>query len=519
MEALYDISSIENRLRDLLKIIPRNTLDQIYTVIDDGVNRLHEPMQLAIIGKISSSKSTLVNAILGKTEIMSTGQKEVTYNVGWLKYGRPDSDIIIHHKDGSPNTLKSPKDFTLWTTEGKNKEIDNVSYIEIFDDAEILKEVNIIDTPGLDALRGKDSQNTLEFIKKVHPDAVIMLFTHSVSENVLDIVSQYNAGTSFNPLNALGILSKIDVLWQETFERDRTALEIGKKMTANRLRKNPMLYKTLFNIYPISALIFLAASTLPSEILEEIKTLAESDEEILKKSLNSVSAFVKEENELTLPVNKRQQLCDTVGLYGIYLILDLVRQNAQIDINDVKKRLWRESGAKEFMKVLHNHFGLRAKLIKIESIYQRIHQAIKESRGKTQDSSSIQLIYKIEQRVSEIFSSLVYEHREYEFLTKLYNNEINIDNETRTEFLNLCGEHGASAPERLGMKTSEIPVQKLIDKAQSGEIYWRKAVSLEPDPDEREWMNVVLASYTNLRLKLQTINYQYEQAKAFLFNE
>lgn len=239
----------------------------------------------------------------------------------------------------------------------------------------------------------------------------------------------------------------------------------------------------------------------------------------MKKSLNSVSAFLKEENELTLPVYKRQQLCDTVGLYGIYLILDLVRQNAQIDINDVKKHLWRESGAKEFMKVLHNHFGLRAKLIKIESIYQRIHQAIKESRGKTQDSSSIQLIYKIEQRVSEIFSSLVYEHREYEFLTKLYNNEINIDNETRTEFLNLCGEHGASAPERLGMKTSEIPVQKLIDKAQSGEIYWRKAVSLEPDPDEREWMNVVLASYTNLRLKLQTINYQYEQAKAFLFNE
>ena len=37
-------------------------------------------MQLAIIGKISSSKSTLVNAILGKDGVMATGQMEVTYN-------------------------------------------------------------------------------------------------------------------------------------------------------------------------------------------------------------------------------------------------------------------------------------------------------------------------------------------------------------------------------------------------------------------------------------------------------
>ena len=40
-------------------------------------------MQLAIIGKISSSKSTLVNAILSKDEPLPTGQKEVTFN-GWL---------------------------------------------------------------------------------------------------------------------------------------------------------------------------------------------------------------------------------------------------------------------------------------------------------------------------------------------------------------------------------------------------------------------------------------------------
>ena len=79
--------------------------------LDFARSKLLEPMQLAIIGKISSSKSTLVNAILGKDHVMATGQMEVTYNVGWLKYGDPESDIIIHHKDGSEPTRKSPSEF------------------------------------------------------------------------------------------------------------------------------------------------------------------------------------------------------------------------------------------------------------------------------------------------------------------------------------------------------------------------------------------------------------------------
>lgn len=224
MDESFKIKELEKGLLDLLTDLPNNSFPKLTLAINSSIKKLKEPMQLAIIGKISSSKSTLVNAILGKEEIMATGQKEVTYNVGWLKYGKPNSDIIIHHKDGTPNTIKSQEEFSKWSTESDNNEINNISYIEIFDEAEILKKINIIDTPGLDALRGKDSQNTLDFISKVRPDAVIMLFTHSVSENVLDIVSKYNTGSSFNPLNAIGILSKIDVLWQEDFERAKSAL-------------------------------------------------------------------------------------------------------------------------------------------------------------------------------------------------------------------------------------------------------------------------------------------------------
>lgn len=138
MDESFKIKELEKGLLDLLTDLPNNSFPKLTLAINSSIKKLKEPMQLAIIGKISSSKSTLVNAILGKEEIMATGQKEVTYNVGWLKYGKPNSDIIIHHKDGTPNTIKSQEEFSKWSTESDNNEINNISYIEIFDDAEIL---------------------------------------------------------------------------------------------------------------------------------------------------------------------------------------------------------------------------------------------------------------------------------------------------------------------------------------------------------------------------------------------
>lgn len=517
MQDLYDIQSIEKGLCNVRKMIPPGLFESLCDTLCKAMEKLNEPMQLAIIGKISSSKSTLVNAILGKDELMSTGQKEVTYNVGWLKYGKPDADIVIHHKDGIPNTIKSQSEFAKWTVDSGNSEIDNISYIETFNDAEILKEVNIIDTPGLDALRGKDSQNTLDFIKKVRPDAVIMLFTHSVSENVLDIVSQYNTGGDFNPLNAVGVLSKIDVLWQEDINRDRTALQIGQKMAANRMLKYPMLKKTLFDIYPISALLFLASTTLSEETFAKVKVLKQSSKANLDTALDSVGRFLAESTDLTLTLEERKKLVVTLDLFGIHLLLELLEANPNATLSDAKAVLRKESGADDFMKILHNHFGARAKLIKIESIYQSIVQSIRQCVTEASEKGTMSLLKKVEQQINTLFSSQIYEHREYELLYRIYNNELVLDEATRNEICNLFGEQGFSAPEKLGLSDNPT-LEELSNKAYDRERYWRKCVALEPDPEEREWMKIVLSSYSRLNAKLKKSIYHYQQAKAFLFN-
>ncbi len=518
MDESFKIKELEKGLLDLLVDLPNSSLPKLTLALGSSIKKLKEPMQLAIIGKISSSKSTLVNAILGKEEIMATGQKEVTYNVGWLKYGQSGSDIIIHHKDGTPNTIKSQEEFSKWSTDNDNAEIDNISYIEIFDDAEILKKVNIIDTPGLDALRGKDSQNTLDFISNVRPDAVIMLFTHSVSENVLDIVSKYNTGSSFNPLNAIGILSKIDVLWQEDFERSKSALEIGKKMVTNRMKKDSMLKRTLFNLYPISALLFLASSTLKQETFNKIKFLAECDDSILKTAFKSVPKFLDFNINIPLKGSERINLINQLGLYGVFIITHLLKKSPNLSLEETKAILHKESGADDFTKVLHNHFGSRARLIKLESIYQCLNQEIDNAQRNINDATLSRVLVKTKGKLRNLFSSLMHEHLEYETLNKIYNGELILDDEEKDELLALWGEKGFSAPERMRTQIGAQPAE-LIKKSLERESFWRKTIVLEPDPEEREWMNVVLKSYNQLRNTIVRMNYQYEQAKAFLFNE
>ena len=60
---------------------------------------------------------------------------------------------------------------------------------------------------------------------------------------------------------------------------------------------------------------------------------------------------------------------------------------------------------------------------------------------------------------------------------------------------------------------------ELVAKSLEREKFWRQNITLEPDPEEREWMNIALKSYTLLRNAIVGMSYQYEQSKAFLFNE
>ena len=236
--------------------------------ICDVDSRMREPMQLAIVGRISSSKSTLVNAILGKAEVVRTGHEAETFNVSWLKYGDDNAPIVVHFKNGKTQTI-ARNEWADWAShQGQQSLKAEVKYIEVTSSYEMLKYINIIDTPGLDATSRVDSENTIEFLKTVNPDAVILLFSKSLSEDTLKLINEFqnsetNMSFSINPMNALGVLSKVDMNWD--IMNDKDPIKASDNAVKRTLSSRSDVNKVLFRILPVSALMGLSASIITGE--------------------------------------------------------------------------------------------------------------------------------------------------------------------------------------------------------------------------------------------------------------
>ena len=129
--------------------------------------RLLSTLRVALVGRVSSGKSTLANALLGCYRV-ATGPEELTYNVNWLRYGEQPG-ILVHFRDGRPSTrlgLADLEDMTVraHADPARQEFLSCIDYVEVSDPNPQLRAFDLIDTPGLDSHFRSDSMNTLRFL-------------------------------------------------------------------------------------------------------------------------------------------------------------------------------------------------------------------------------------------------------------------------------------------------------------------------------------------------------------------
>ena len=487
--------------------------------IKKSQERLMQPMQLAIIGKISSSKSTLVNAILGQAEIVRTGQMEETFNVSWLKYGDSNSDINVVFKDGKVSSVPRAQ-WAQWAShQEKNVLKEQVKYIEVFYDHEILKDINIIDTPGLDALSQIDSKNTILFLKEVHPDAVVMLFTKSIAESTLSVLQDFqNVGAgdfNLSAMNAIGVLSKADTIWS-VMEPDKDIISIGSRVIKTTLYdKYPEVRKSLFSILPVSSLIGLSSSTINDLDYTSLKTLCSVDDSILFEMLSSPDFFFDEEYSVDVKSTERRRLYNKFGLYGIYILIESLRRNEDVGVTFLSDVLKEKSGFGKFLLTVQSHFGKRATLIKSQSILQRILNEINRAK-QAHIGEQYNAIAQAENLIVAALLSL-HEYKEWEYLSKYYDGKLDLTSEEAKEFVALCGERGYSASERLCCEDTKTPSQ-LIDIATRRALYWQKQYNIFSiiEPEKAEFYKLLISSYNLLLIDIQKAVGEYASAKEII---
>lgn len=169
-----DIQFVRKRLKELIKDenISRvfggdfvSGLEKWDSLIS---KKCEEPFTLVVLGDFKRGKSTIINSILGK-KLAPVNAAPETYTINEISYGEtPSAEAVLVNGERIPlsfgDIARDRIEPLMATFPAK------VDYLDIRDDSPILKEVRIVDTPGLSDLDDLDRKVT-EYL--VNADAII----------------------------------------------------------------------------------------------------------------------------------------------------------------------------------------------------------------------------------------------------------------------------------------------------------------------------------------------------------
>ena len=503
---------LKKRIIDVLKVCEKFMLAEellpTRIFIQRFFQRLEQPMQVAFIGVISSSKSTLVNAIMKKEELVKTGVEEVTYNVSWLKYGDNYSNIKIMFKDGHEETV----DRDNWENWANRKGSDNIrntiKYIEVPYTDDILKEINIIDTPGLLSTHGIDSQNTIDFLSQVKPDAIVVLFPQGLNREVAEQIQNYKGekGINITPLNTLGVLSRIDSRWNVLTDSVEAPLEKGLDV-CTRLKNDATTTTLFYNIYPLNALMALSSSTLNESDLSKLIELVKEEKKILINKTKEISDCERNNNVVPDELQAIKHLRDKFSLNGLFLLHEKLQANSELSINDLGVLLEKMSGFKILSRTIRQHFGNRASLIKLYTALTDLLQELKKSNNNP-------IISKLYDELLNILDEEL-DYKILKLLIDYYDGKLEdmiFEEEDKEEILHITGEYGESYLQRLNL--SNAMDEYTLSQHITGKIKkWRHRkveYKYEARPDYIKHADTIIMSYNHIHKKINEIKLQID---------
>ena len=199
--------------------------------LDAIITHTSEPLMLMVMGSFSTGKSSFINALVGE-EIAAVEAKPTTAVVTKLCYGAQDK-LLLHFRDGSVKTA-TPKEFSHMTAVNDEAQLnaihEKLDYVERQMPIDILKQISIIDSPGLNDVAEKHSEATERFVNKA--DTVLWMF----STVQLGTREEMAAMDKLTPrLKPIAIVNKMDLIDEEE-DDPQEILANAKKMLQDRVQ-------------------------------------------------------------------------------------------------------------------------------------------------------------------------------------------------------------------------------------------------------------------------------------------
>lgn len=181
-------------------------------ITDRVRHQLDERIRLAVVGRVKAGKSTLVNALVGRV-VAPTGVTECTKISTHYTFGAPERGLIILRNGqqvpfdlvngGLPEQLPVP--------------IEHIAHAVVFLQSEVLRDMTLIDTPGLATTSGQyedAARRTVLGHESVRQaDALVYVFHGQVLRDDVDFLREWGSVTA-TPAeaasHAVGVFSHAD---------------------------------------------------------------------------------------------------------------------------------------------------------------------------------------------------------------------------------------------------------------------------------------------------------------------
>ncbi|MER5869770.1 dynamin family protein [Streptomyces sp. NPDC002044] len=480
--------------------------------------RMSHPLRVALVGRVSSGKSTLINALLGQ-DIAPTGITDLTFTVTWLTHG-PERTVTAHFLDGRPPVPFDPGDLAVLAGAdrgtGSARPPEGIDHLTVTDPHPRLAALDLIDTPGLDSTFDGDSLTTLRLLGRTgtevretsaahagRADALIVVAPwQGLAENLRTLLAELR-GPGFaehGPVSTVAVLTKVEQLWPAHADPLRRGAELAAATMAV-----PGTDRVLFAVRPVAGRLAHGAAVLTQDQLADLFALAplvdrpssRPDQDELAVRLGRGPQWEQDPAvDLPLPPDRRRVLSRGLTPYGVHLACRLLRHEGVTDLPALSRALLARSGIGAFSDLLEHHFGGHADLVRLRGRLDHVYEVHARPAARLSEpdrdraDAALTPLFELDRGESGFLA--------LDVLRDHYAGLLDLAAEHAAELPRVLGEHGAPAADRLGLPATADPAE-LRAAAHRGRVRWAAAAA---DPAHggrtRRAVAVVLRAYEEL---------------------